>query len=299
MNQKPYRLQDSSLHKSSNSYAEGSYSGTLNRQKFTIITLSYNQRPYLQRAVESVLNQNWTNLEYLVIDPGSTDGSREFLAERFADVQGHLIFSPDRGPAHGLNKGIAIATGDIIGYLNADDAYLPGAFQGAAQAFQQFAEASVVYGDGFRSEQMRPVRKIRSTRFTAVRYAYGLSTVLQQATFFRSALIKSVHFNEGNRTCWDGEILVDIALSGGRLVHVPQNWGLFEVHPGSITGSGKLIKQYWADHRLIAGKILNRRWRPHDELVLRSVRVGLRARNLLYRLCDQDHWRQQATSEFS
>jgi glycosyltransferase involved in cell wall biosynthesis len=256
------------------------------RPKFTIITLSYNQRRYLERAVESVLQQGWPELEYIVVDPGSTDGSREFLVDRLAAVPGHLLFAPDHGPAHGLNKGLRMATGDFVGCLNADDAYLPGAFHGVADAFRRHQEAAVVYGNGFKSRAAE-LRPFRSTGFTPRRYAYGMSTVVQQATFFRRARLASVEFNEANHTCWDGEFLVDIALSGGQMVHVPADWGIFEIHPGSITGSGRLLREYWADHRRIAGRVLNRQWRTSDELILRSIRLLLRSKNLLRRPFDR------------
>jgi glycosyltransferase involved in cell wall biosynthesis len=256
------------------------------RPKFTIITLSYNQLPYLERAVESVLGQDWPELEYIVVDPGSTDGSRGFLADRLSTVPAQLLFAPDNGPAHGLNKGLRMATGDIVGCLNADDAYLPGAFRDVADAFQRHHQAAVVYGNGFKSRATN-LRPFRSTRFTPRRFAYGLSTVVQQATFLRRARIESLEFNQANQTCWDAEFLIDIALSGGELVHVPANWGVFEIHPDSITGSGRLLREYWTDHRRIAGKVLGRQWRTSDELILRSVRFLLRSRNLLRRPFDR------------
>jgi glycosyltransferase involved in cell wall biosynthesis len=266
------------------------------RPKFTIITLSYNQRPYLERAVESVLRQGWSELEYIVVDPGSTDGSREFLADRLATAPAQLLFAPDDGPADGLNKGLRMATGDIVGCLNADDAYLPGVFPQVADAFQRHHQAAVVYGDGLKS-QFTNLRPFRSTRFSPRRFAYGLSTVVQQATFFRREWIGSLEFNQANRTCWDAEFLVDIALSGSELVHVPADWGLFEIHPDSITGSGRLLREYWADHRRIAEKTLGRRWRTSDELVLQSVRFLLRSRNLLRRPFDRARPAQQLTTE--
>lgn len=259
----------------------------LPKPKISIITLSYNQRPYLERAVESVLGQGWPELEYIVVDPGSTDGSREFLVDRLAGIPGRLLFAPDRGPAHGLNKGLGMATGDIVGCLNADDAYLPDAFAGVADAFRRHPEATVLYGNGFKSHANAKLRPFRSTRFTPRGFAYGMSTVVQQATFFRRAGIAPVEFNQANHTCWDAELLVDIALSGGQMVHVPVNWGIFEVHPDSITGSGRLARQYWEDHRRIGGKVFKRQWRARDELILRSVRLLLRSRNLLRRPFEQ------------
>lgn len=269
----------------------------LTTPKFSIITLSYNQRPYLERAVESVLGQDWPRIEYIVVDPGSTDGSREFLDDRLADVPGHLLFAPDRGPADGLNKGLGAATGDIIGCLNADDAYLPGAFLGVTDAFQRHPEATVLFGNGFKSRPNGKMRPFQSTRFTPRRFAYGMSTVVQQATFFRRAGIAPVEFNVVNHTCWDAEFLVDIALAGGQMAHVPTDWGIFEIHADSITGSGRLAHQYWEDHRRIASKVFGRQWRSSDELILQAARVVLRSRNLLRRPFEQAKPIRPLTSE--
>jgi hypothetical protein len=183
--------------------------------------------------------------------------------------------------------------------LNADDAYLPGAFYGVAHAFRSHPEAAAVYGNGFKSRPNARLRPFRSTRFTPRRHAYGMSTVVQQATFFRTTRIASVAFNEANHTCWDAEFLVDIALAGGQLIHVPADWGIFELHPGSITGSGRLLREYWADHRRIAGKVLNRQWRTSDELILRSVRLLLRSRNLLHRPFDRAEPTRPLTTELA
>jgi len=93
--------------------------------KFSIVTISYNQAQFLEKAILSVLNQEGVGLEYIVVDPGSTDGSREII-ERYRDRFGHVVFEKDHGPADGLNKGFQYATGDVYGYLNSDDVLLPG-----------------------------------------------------------------------------------------------------------------------------------------------------------------------------
>jgi len=164
---------------------------------------------------------------------------------------------------------------------------MPGTLHRVARAFQRHQGASVIYGDGFKSRGNGRLRPFHSTSFSPRRYAYGMAIVVQQATFIHRALLGSIEFNESNHTCWDGELLVDIALSGGQLVHVAEDWGLFEIHPDSITGSHRLRRQYWADHRRIAGKAIKRQWNASDELVLRSARTFLRTRNLVHRLYDR------------
>jgi glycosyltransferase involved in cell wall biosynthesis len=103
--------------------------------RITVITPSLNQVDYLERTIRSVLDQGYTNLEYIVVDGGSTDGSVEIL-ERHSAHLARWVSEPDGGQAEAINKGISWATGDIVGYINSDDYYLPGAFDAVAAAMQ-------------------------------------------------------------------------------------------------------------------------------------------------------------------
>src|ERR1700685_847119 len=101
--------------------------------KFSVVTISFNQRQYLEEALRSVLTQDYPAIEYIVVDPVSTDGSRE-LIESFASQLARVIFEPDRGAADGLNNGFQHASGDIFGFLNSDDVLLPGVMSNVAHA---------------------------------------------------------------------------------------------------------------------------------------------------------------------
>ena len=116
--------------------------------KFSVVTVSFNQRQYLEEALTSVLTQDYPAIEYIVVDPGSTDGSRE-LIESFRDRLASIVFEADQGAADGLNKGFQRASGDIFGFLNSDDALLPGAMKTVSRAFDQNPDCDIVMGNGF------------------------------------------------------------------------------------------------------------------------------------------------------
>lgn len=227
--------------------------------RVSIVTLSFDQAAFLERAMRSVLDQDHPDIEYIVVDPGSTDGSRDLIG-RFRDRLALAIEEPDDGPADGLNKGFARATGEIFAYLNADDAFLPGAVSGAVRALASHPTAAVVYAHGYIvDERGRVRRRFRSNRFSRWRFAFGGVNVMQQATFFRRAAFQAVGgFNVANRTCWDAELLVDIACRGGALRACDAMWAVFTVHPESISGSGRLNETYAADIRRLAAKALGR-----------------------------------------
>jgi glycosyltransferase involved in cell wall biosynthesis len=204
--------------------------------KFSIVTISFNQAAFLERAIQSVLGQGYPDVEYILVDPGSTDGSRD-IVERYRDRIQHVIFESDDGPADGLNKGFQRATGEICGYINADDAFLPGVFHKVEKCFQGATPPEVVYADGYRIDAKGDVlHRCYSQPFHPRRYAFGAGIVFQQATFFqRQAFSRVGGFNPENRTCWDRELLVDFWNEGMDFRLVDDFWGVFTDHEASLT----------------------------------------------------------------
>jgi glycosyltransferase involved in cell wall biosynthesis len=206
--------------------------------KITIVTISFNQATYLHRCIDSVITQNYSDVEYIVVDPGSTDGSRAIIqsyGQRLLPV-----FEEDAGPADGLNKGFARARGDVLGFLNADDELLPGALRRVAEHFLSRPDVDVVSGCGYSVDaDGRRQGRIVPSRFTPWLCAHGAVTVFQQGTFFRRASFENTAgFNLENRIAWDGELFLDMALNGVRFARISDDLALFRVHPDSITGGG-------------------------------------------------------------
>lgn len=243
--------------------------------KISLVTLSFNQGDYLQRAIDSVLEQMYPELEYIVVDPGSTDGSRE-LIQRYASSFAHVVFEPDRGAADGLNKGFALATGDIYGFLNADDLLYPGALQRVAQFFHEHPECDIGFGSGHKIDSSGTrLRHFTAPHFSVRRYLYGYAVWLQQATFFRAHAFKnSPGFNRENRTCWDGELFVTMVSQGARIGYIDADLGGFRVHVNSISASGKLNDQYLLDCRRIFRQIRGREWTRRDDVMNFMYRAG-------------------------
>lgn len=235
--------------------------------KISIVTLSFNQRRYLRDAIESVLQQGCPELEYIVVDPGSTDGSCD-LIRLYSDRIAHTIFETDAGPADGLNKGFSVATGEILGFLNADDVLLPGALHRVASFFSSHPGMDMAMGNGYiLDEHGRKKRWIEAADFTVRRYLYGGAHWLQQSTFFRRSIyLRSPGFNPLNRTCWDGELFVQMKLQGARIGYIDADLSGFRIHPGSNTGSGTNHSRYREDRRRIFEEIQGRKWRATDEL---------------------------------
>jgi glycosyltransferase involved in cell wall biosynthesis len=242
--------------------------------KVSIVTISFNQAAFLERAMRSVLEQDYPDIEYIVVDPGSKDGSRDLV--RGFGPRVRTVFEPDNGPADGLNKGFAVATGEIFGYLNADDAFLPGAIREAVAEFERQPDLDVVSGHGYKIDaEGRMLQHIYSEPFSLRRRRLGASVIVQQSTFFRrEAFLEVRGFNDQNRTCWDGELMVDIGLRGKRFKVVDRYWSLFTMHPGGISGSGRLEEQYRKDETRIFRKIAGRDPQTMDAAGQKLYRIG-------------------------
>src|SRR5258707_4436550 len=239
----------------------------------SIITISFNQAEFLERAIRSVVEQNYPDIEYIVVDPGSTDGSRDII-ERHRSRISRVIYEADRGPADGLNKGFACAAGDIFAFLNSDDVLLPGAVRSAV-AFLNSNNVDVVSAHATVIDaEDRHLRMAYSEAFSLRMVAYGACILVQPSTFFRREVFERVQgFNVANKSNWDGELWVDMALSGARFALADEDWSGYRHHPKRTTLSGKLRQPNLEHNQRMFRQILGRDSSGIDHLVAQACRM--------------------------
>lgn len=216
--------------------------------KISVVTISFNQADFLRQCIDSVLNQSYRNIEYIVVDPGSTDGSREIIDSYGSQII--KIYENDHGPAHGLNKGFAIASGDIFCFINSDDFFLSGAFEHASLFFYKDSKLDVLLGAGIEvNEDGIEQRAFYPSHVSKKAYVNGAVTFFQQGMFFKSEIFKKCNgFNPDNKSCWDGELFLSFILNRARFKRSMNKFAAFRIYPTSITGSQRLINIYEADH---------------------------------------------------
>jgi glycosyltransferase involved in cell wall biosynthesis len=219
------------------------------KMKISIVTISYNQVKYLRECIESVLNQDYLNIEYIIVDAGSSDGSRELIESYGSRII--KIFESDNGPSDGLNKGFAAATGDVFYFINSDDFLLPNIVSGVISSFNCNPGVDLIVYGGYRVNEFGGyVRKFYPSRISEKSYVNGAVTFFQQGMFFKAALYKKTSgFNLNNKSCWDGELLLSFLMMNVKYLRIMKCVASFRVYPESITGSQRFAEQFKNDHQ--------------------------------------------------
>lgn len=226
-----------------------------NYPKITIITPSFNQGHFIKETIDSVLKQKYPNLEYWVIDGGSTDDTVKILKSYGKKIQ--WVSEKDSGQTHAINKGLARSTGDIIAYLNSDDVFLPNTLFTVAGYFVGHPDAQWLTGDyyiidekgtkiqSFVVEYKKLLRMFSS--FTLLSIA---NYIIQPSTFWRADVVKKIGtFNQKLRYCMDFDYWM--RLYQRYPLHVVDTpFSLFRIHAASKGGS-QYIKQFAEEHDVV------------------------------------------------
>lgn len=225
--------------------------------RVSIITPSFNQAPFLEATMQSVLNQDYPDVEYLVVDGGSTDGSVD-LIRKYEDRLAWWTSEPDRGQTDAINKGFNRATGDVLAWLNSDDTYEPGAISEAVRYLEAHPEVGLVYGDAnFIDENGRVIGTFNARQTDYNRLMRGAVYLPQQAAFFRAGLWRAVGpLDPTFYFAMDYDLWVRIAKIS-QLVYLPgRTWANFRLHGAakSIAADDRCWPEMLRVHRRETGK---------------------------------------------
>jgi len=242
----------------------------------SIITPSYNTGAFIEQTLCSVALQDYPRIEHIVLDSGSTDGSREILA-RHPSV--HLVASAPQGLSAKVNQGFAMARGDIVGWLNADDFYLPGAISSAVDAFRRNPDAAMVYCNFLLVDERGAEIERERTRQADWREMLARNFVPLEGAFIRREVLEQVGPVSSRFPLvqdWDLWLRISKRFP---VVHVDEWWGAFRVRPGQRCDVYKfdywlqartmtqehggrllpLFRHYWGQRLRRAGGMLHRR----------------------------------------
>ena len=213
--------------------------------RFSVITPNRNNGAYLEEAIKSVLDQrnSGVELEYIIVDGNSTDNSREII-ERYSTVLSRIIIEEDSGPANAINKGLRVAGGDILCWLNADDRYYPGALKHVSETMNRHPSKAMCFGNCPIINEKGEEIRIWITRFKKLFFPISsqftiqcLNYISQPAMFFRrSAYKKAGRLREDFKCAWDYDIILRLWRYGGAVqVKSPPIAG-FRWHEESLGG---------------------------------------------------------------
>ncbi len=199
--------------------------------RISVVTPSFNQRPFLEATLRSVLVQAYPNLEYIVIDGGSTDGSVEII-QRYASRLDHWVSEPDGGHTNGLIKGFARATGEILCYLNSDDVFEPWTLREVAQFFEAHPDAAVVYGDGLWVDIAgRPLKPKKEHPFNRFIWLHDHDFIPQPSACWRRSLYEGVGgLDPTFRLAMDADLFIRFA-ERAPFHHVRRPWSRMRLYP--------------------------------------------------------------------
>lgn len=194
--------------------------GTLNIVKFSIITVTRNSIDFVEDAIKSVLLQNVFSLEYIIIDGGSTDGTIGII-ERYAELDSRIrwISEPDKGISDAFNKGIRMASGDIIGILNSDDRYTPDTLKLVAEAVVAHPECDVFHGNMLRFEGDTPLFMLKPSDVEC--NIWHEMPLNHPATFVSKRAYTAVGpFDTGLKIAMDYDMILRIFVAGFKFEYI-------------------------------------------------------------------------------
>jgi glycosyltransferase involved in cell wall biosynthesis len=207
-----------------------------NYPRISIVTPSYNQGKFIRETIESVLNQNYPNLEYFIVDGGSTDGSVDIIREYGSRID-WWVSEKDNGQSDAINKGFKKASGDLLCWVNSDDILLPGCLKSVAESYINNNKPELIHTNFIYIDQgssvIKMIRIPRQTRFFIYR---GIWSVSVPSSFFSTSLMHKVgYLNTDYHVSMDLDMWIRMIKAGARIHYIPKYMGAFRFHAASKT----------------------------------------------------------------
>jgi glycosyltransferase involved in cell wall biosynthesis len=253
----------------------------------TVITPTFNRTSYLEETIESVLSQGYPALDYIVIDDGSTDDTQALLSKYAGRIRS--FHHPNQGEVNAINRGLALATGEILGIVSSDDPLLPGAIWQCVTALQEDSDAVVVYSDwrviGPASES---VQDVALPDYDIQNMLRVFQTAITSGAFFRRSLLEAIGPRDSSlRYAHDLDFWLRAALYGD-FVHVRQVLTTHREHPGCQYHSAQ-GKRYADEIVRTVDKLFKQRNLPAAVARLRATALG-NAHGLAALYCGSSRW---------
>lgn len=196
--------------------------------KISIVTPSFNSAKYIEDCIQSVLNQNYPNFEHIIIDGGSTDGTVEIL-KKYPHLK--WISEPDEGQSDALNKGFKMASGEIIGWCNSDDVYLPGTFEKVVNIFLSESNIDGIYSSLYLGDKdLNITRKLKSHK--PIKWLSLFHCFIPSATFFfkRKIIDEGIMIDISKHITMDKDFFSKILFKGYKLKYINDYFAVFRWH---------------------------------------------------------------------
>jgi glycosyltransferase involved in cell wall biosynthesis len=201
----------------------------------SIVTPSFNQARFLEAAIRSVISQDYSRLEYIIVDGGSTDGSVGII-KKYESKLAWWVSEKDQGQTDAINKGLAGAKGEILAWLNSDDTYEPGAISSAVNFLLAHPEVGLIYGEAnYINVDGSTIGRFPAAQTDLVRLRRGYVHIPQQTAFFRAGLWRAVGpLDPSFYFAMDYDLWIRLAMRS-QVKYVPQMWANFRLHTSGKT----------------------------------------------------------------
>ncbi|MFC2054271.1 glycosyltransferase family 2 protein [Chloroflexota bacterium] len=233
--------------------------------RISIVMPSFNQGKYIEESLISVLEQNYPNLEFMVLDGGSTDGSREII-ERYADKLTYWHSQPDKGQADALNQGFKKASGSLLGWINSDDVLLKGSLKRIAHAYMENPQAGLIGGDYILiDEHGRIIRFKKHTKYAAWFGRHGLQVISPDWFFTRAAYQEVGGVNPSYEYDMDTDLFFRMVLRGIKFAYIESDLICFRLHQESKTSTRE--NDFHSEFHLMSQLFLDPNWKIERKLL--------------------------------